>query len=166
MLQPGQISDVVKTQFGFDIIKVTDKKPGTVRTLAELRPQLTDQLSYERAQAQAGDLAANLEKLVTKASDLDKVAKAQGLAVLESGFFARDEPILGLGPAPEVAARAFEMKTGDVAGPLRAPRGYVFEAFVARQDPYLPKLDEAKERVRDQVVKEKTRDLSRRKAEE
>ncbi len=28
-LQPGQISDVVKTQFGFDIIKVTDKKAGT-----------------------------------------------------------------------------------------------------------------------------------------
>ena len=125
-LQPGQISDVVKTQFGYDIIKVTDKKPGTTRTLAEVRPQLTDQLSYERAQTQAGDLAASLEKQISKASDLDKVAKAQGLTVQESGFFARDEPILGLGPSPEAASRAFDMKIGDVSPALRASRGFVF----------------------------------------
>ncbi len=165
-LQAGQISDVVKTQFGYDIIKVTEKKAGTVRTLAELRPQLTDQLSYERAQAQAGDLAANLEKLITKASDLDKVAKAQGLNVQESGFFARDEPILGLGPSPEAASRAFEMKVGDVSPALRASRGFVFITLVAKQDPYAPKLEEVKDRVRDEVIKQKARDLSRQKATE
>jgi peptidyl-prolyl cis-trans isomerase D len=165
-MEPGQISDLVKTTFGFHIIKLADKRPGTTRSLAEMRQQLTDSLAVQRAQSQAGDLALSLEKQIGKPADLDKVAKAQGLTVQESGFFARDEPISGLGPAPEVAARAFEMKSGDVAGPLRAPRGYVFEAFVAKQDAYVPKLDEAKERVRDQVVKEKSRALSRQKAEE
>ena len=62
-----------------------------------MRQQLTDQLAYERAQAQAADLAQKLEKQISKPADLDKVAKAQGLTVQESGFFARDEPILGLG---------------------------------------------------------------------
>jgi peptidyl-prolyl cis-trans isomerase D len=165
-LEPGQISDVVKTQFGYDIIKVTDKKAGTTRTLNELRQQLTDQLSYERAQTQAGDLASNLEKLITKASDLDKVAKAQGLNVQESGFFARDEPILGLGPSPEAASRAFEMKVGDVSPALRASRGFVFITLVAKQDPYEPKVDEVKDRVRDEVIKQKARDLSKQKAAE
>jgi peptidyl-prolyl cis-trans isomerase D len=165
-MQPGQISDLVKTQFGFDIIKVTDKKAGTTRTLAELRPQLTDQLSYERAQAQAADLAASLEKQISKASDLDKVAKAQGLTVQESGFFARDEPILGLGPSPEAASRAFEMKTGDVSAALRASRGVAFISLVAKQDPYPPKLDEVKDRVRDELIKEKARELSKQKAAE
>ena len=74
----------------------------------------------------------------------------------ESGFFARDEPILGLGPAPEVASRAFDMKQGEVAGPLRASRGFVFETLVAKQDPYIPKLEEVKDRVRDEVVKQKS----------
>jgi peptidyl-prolyl cis-trans isomerase D len=163
-LQAGQISDVVKTQFGYDIIKVTDKKPGTKRTLAEVQPQLTDQLSYERAQTQAGDLAASLEKQITKASDLDKIAKAQSLNVQESGFFARDEPILGLGPSPEAASRAFDMKVGDVSPALRASRGFVFITLVAKQDPYAPKLDEVKDRVRDEVIKLKARDLSKQKA--
>jgi len=165
-LQPGQISDVVKTQFGYHIIKLTDKKTGTTRPFAELRQQLADQLAYERAQTQAAELSASLEKQISKPADLDKVAKAQGLTVQESGFFARDEPILGLGPSPEAASRAFEMKVGDVSPALRASRGFAFITPLAKQDPYVPKLDEVKERVRDEVIKQKARDLSREKAAE
>src|SRR5205814_4793132 len=93
-------------------------------------------------------------------------AKANGLTVQESGFFARDEPIMGLGPAPEATSRAFEMKPGDVSAGLRVSRGFVFEALMAKQDPYIPKLDEVKERVRDEVVKEKAKALSKQKAAE
>jgi len=165
-LEAGQLSDLVKTQYGYHVIKVVDKKPGTTRPLAEVRQQLNDQLAYERAQAQAADLAESLGKQISKPADLDKVAKAQGLAVQESGFFARDEPIAGLGPSPEAAAKAFDMKPDEVAGPLRASRGFMFETFLAKQDAYVPKIDEVKDRVRDEVVKQKARDLSKQKATE
>jgi peptidyl-prolyl cis-trans isomerase D len=163
-MQPGQISDLVKTQYGYHIIKLVDKKAATTRPLAEVRQQLNDQLAYQRAQAQAADLAQNLEKQIKKPADLDAVAKAHGLAVQESGFFARDEPILGLGPAPEAANKAFDMKPNDVAGPLRASRGFVFETLVAKQDPYVPKVEEVKDRVREEVVKQKAREASKAKA--
>jgi parvulin-like peptidyl-prolyl isomerase len=86
--------------------------------------------------------------------------------VQESGFFARDEPILGLGPSPEAAGRAFDMKIGDVSRALRASRGFAFISLVAKQDPYAPKLEEVKDRVRDEVIKQKARDLSKQKATE
>lgn len=165
-LEPGHLSDLVKTQYGYHIIKVTDKKNATTRPLADVRQQLNDQLAYERAQAQAADLAQKLEKEITKPGDLDKAAQANGLVAQESGFFARDEPILGLGPAPEAANRAFDMKEGEVAGPLRASRGFVFETLTAKQDPYVPKVEEVKDRVRDEVVKQKARDLSKQRAVE
>jgi peptidyl-prolyl cis-trans isomerase D len=165
-LEPGQISDLVKTQYGYHIIKVTDKKAATTRPLADVRQQLSDQLAYERAQAQAQDLAQALEKEIKSPADLDKVAGEKGLTVQESGFFARDEPIAGLGPSPEAASRAFEMKQGEVAGPLRASRGFVFETMTGTQAPYVPKLDDVKDKVRDEVAKQKARELSTQKAAE
>src|SRR4029450_6553036 len=74
-MQPGQISDLVKTQFGYHIIKLVDKKPATTRTLAEVRQQLLDQLAYETARAQAADLAQKVASEVSKPADLDRAAK-------------------------------------------------------------------------------------------
>src|SRR5262245_15148566 len=163
-LEPGQISELVKTSFGYHIIKLVDKKPGTTRPLAEVRQQISDQLTTERAQAQAADTAQRLASEISKPADLDKVAKARGLVVQESAFFARDEPTLALGTSPEAAARVFQMSQGEVEGPVQTSRGYAFVTLIGKQDSYIPKLDEVKERVREEVVKQKARELSRQKA--
>ena len=56
-LPVGQLSDVVRTQYGFHIMKVTDKKAAEVQPLDAVRPQITEQLKFERAQTRVQDLA-------------------------------------------------------------------------------------------------------------
>jgi len=165
-MEVGQVSELVKTQFGYHIIKLTDKKAGATRPLDEVRPQLTDQVAAERSQQQAADLAQKLEGLIKTPADLDSVAKAEGLTVQETGFFARDEPILGVGAAPEMTTRAFTLNDGEVSGVLRTGRGYVFETVTAKQDSYIPKLDEVKDRVRDALVGLRALDVAKQKAAE
>jgi len=164
-LPPGQISDLVKSQFGFHIIKVVDKKAATTRPLEEVRQQIADQLAYERAQTQVGDVAAQLAKEVKRPADLDTAAKSHGLTVVESGFFAREEPITGLGPAPEVASEAFVMNEGTVAGPTRVARGQILFTMTGKQDARIPKLEEVKDRVKMDAAREKARDVARQRAE-
>src|SRR5437762_747954 len=89
-MEPGQMSDLVKTEYGYHIIKLTDKKVGGTKKLDEVRQQITEQLAFDRAQTQAATLAETLEKQIKKPADLDTVAKAQDLTVQETGFFARD----------------------------------------------------------------------------
>jgi len=114
-LKPGETSDLVKTQFGYHIIRVTDKKPASTRSLEESRVQIEDILKSERAQKEADRIATELAGKLTKPADLDTVAKGRGLTVSETGFFARDEPIVGIGMAPAINNRAFEMKPGEVS---------------------------------------------------
>jgi peptidyl-prolyl cis-trans isomerase D len=164
-LSPGQISDVVKTQFGFHIIKLTDRKPETKRSFEEARPQITEQLTYERAQAEVQSLGEAVAKEITSPADLDRVAKARGLTVQESGFFTRDEPIAGFGPAPEITDAAFTLKDRSVSGPVRTARGVVFFTTTGRQDSKIPTLAEVKDKVRDDALMQKARELAKTRAE-
>lgn len=163
-LPVGQVSDVVKSSFGFHIIKVTDRKPETRRPLDEVRQQITEQLAGERAQTQAAAQAEQIAREAKTAADLERVAKARGLAVAESGFFTRDEPIAALGPAPEVSNQAFELKEGEVAGPVRTPRGLVIFASSGAEASRLPALADVKERVREDATRAKARELSQQRA--
>jgi peptidyl-prolyl cis-trans isomerase D len=164
-MKPGEISDLVKTQYGFHIIKLVDKKGGTSKTIDEVRQQLTDQLSFEKAQQEVQTLAGRLATQLTKPADLDTVAKAQGLTVQETGLFARDEPIMGLGGSPEVATRAFQLNPGEMSAAVPTQRGVVFMTVTEKKDPYVPQLDEAKDKVRDTLLTQKAREMARQKAE-
>jgi peptidyl-prolyl cis-trans isomerase D len=163
-LEPGQISDVVKTGYGFHIIKLTGKKPATTRSIDEVRTQIEDQLKWERAQEQAARLAGEIAGEIDDPADLDRVAKARGFVVAESGFFDRNEPISGLGFAPEASADAFEMKQKETRGPIRAQSGFAFIALVGVQEARPSTLDEVKDRVRQDVIVKKAVDAARQKA--
>lgn len=165
-LAPDQISDLVKTDFGFHIIKGGEKRPAGQRPLAEVRDQIVEQVKWERAQEQASTLSTQLASELTKAADLDAVAKARGLVVKESPFFQRTDPVGELGPSPQVATAAFSLKDGEVSEGIRVPQGFVFATVSGREPARQPKLEEVKERVRLDVIGDKAIALARAKAAE
>ncbi len=163
-LEPGQVSDLVKSPFGYHIIKVVDKKPETTKQLAEVQQQIADQLAYERAATQATAAADDIGKELKTPADLDRVGKARGLTVQESGFFSKDEPIAGLGPVPEITEQAFTTAVDSVAGPVRTARGLVFFAPTGTQPSRLPVLADVKDKVRQDAISAKARELARARA--
>jgi peptidyl-prolyl cis-trans isomerase D len=143
-----------------------DKKPGSTRTLDEVRAQITDQLRFQKAQQAVSEQARSLDDKIDDASDLESAAKGAGLTVQESGFFTRDEPIPGLGGSPQVAAQAFSLKDNEVSSALNSPRGPVFVTVTGKQDPYVPKLEEVKDKVREDAIRARATELSRQRATE
>ena len=163
-MQPGQVSDPVKTSFGYHVIKMVEKRPATSKPLAEVQAQIEDQLKWQRAQDEAQRTADEIGGKLKTAADLDTIAKPRGFTVAESSFFARDEPIAGLGMAPAAAEQAFTLPEGEVSPVIRTPQGFVFLTVTGKQDPYVPKLEEVKAEVRDDVLKQKAIEAAQQKA--
>lgn len=165
-MKPGEISDLVQTSFGFHIIKLVERRDATTRPLDDVRAEIEDQLKSQKAQAQAESQAKALEGQIKTAADLERLAKDRGLEVVETSFLLRDDPIDGLGPSPEVSAQAFQLADNAVTPTLRVSRGWVFATVTGKQDPYVPQLAEVRDRVRDDLVRERASELAKSKASE
>jgi len=59
-LAPGTVSDLVETQFGFHIIKVTEKHEARTVSLDEVRPQLTQFIENQNRQRETQAFVAGL----------------------------------------------------------------------------------------------------------
>lgn len=121
-MQPGQVSDPVKTQYGYHIIRLDEVRPAHVLTLADGRTRIES--DYRRAQAAElfGDREEQLQQKLEQShsADLSALASEFGMQTGEVANFTRagGPP---LGSKPEVAQAVFsdEMLAGDrVGGPV------------------------------------------------
>ncbi|MFO7301952.1 MAG: peptidyl-prolyl cis-trans isomerase [Acidobacteriota bacterium] len=164
-LEPGQTHDeLVRTQFGYHIVRVTERQPATTRSLDEVRPQLEDQIRTEKARAEATRLAEELEREISSPADLERVAQARGLTLGDSGLFGRNEPLSGLGFVPVVAAEAFRLEQDQVSTALTTPQGYAFITVAEIRPAHLPALEEVRGQVREAVVRRKAVEAARARA--
>ena len=79
------------------MIKLTDRRPGVTKSLAEVRQQLVDQLTAERAQNDATDLADRLSRQISKPADLDAAWDRNTAQAVEKGVFGAPSWVLPTG---------------------------------------------------------------------
>lgn len=61
-MEVEQVSGVVETQFGYHIIKVTEKKPASTATYPEVKDQLQQQLKQQKTRQAVGEYVDDLRK--------------------------------------------------------------------------------------------------------
>jgi peptidyl-prolyl cis-trans isomerase C len=61
-MKPGEVSDIVTTQFGYHLIKVTDKKPETTVAYDEMKGRIGQYLKQEKVQNEVKTFVEKLRK--------------------------------------------------------------------------------------------------------
>lgn len=95
-LQPDQISEVVRSDFGFHIIQLAAIKPTTIRPLEEVRDEIVAELGRQDASRQFAAKAELFANTVYEQADsLQPAAEALGLEIQTSDWVSRDEGAVG-----------------------------------------------------------------------
>ncbi len=95
-LEQGDISPVVKSSFGYHIIRLDDRKPARVRPYEEVRVEIRGQLAQARADTLARRAANALRRQLALGGDPQALAATRG-GLQTSAPFAAGEPAPGIG---------------------------------------------------------------------
>jgi peptidyl-prolyl cis-trans isomerase D len=125
-LAPGQTSDVIKTQFGYHILQVEDKKTAHERPLEEVKAEIVPILEQQKAGAAEQNFATQLAADAKK-NGLDKAASAKGLHVVTTDYLTKDGVIAGLADGSALLTQAFSVDKG--AAPAAVSTGNGFAVF-------------------------------------
>jgi len=160
-LQPGAMSDVVKTSFGYHIIKVDTTLPETKQPLEQARKRIEAQLQDSKSRELASQKAEAVAQAVKSSQTLEQIATAQGLTVKKS------EPLQlgkGFGPltSPVLLSSAFELKAKETSKDgFPAGGGAAFIRVDEILPPKVPELAEVKEEVKKDLIKVQAREKAR-----
>lgn len=163
-LKPGELSELVQSSFGFHVIRVQAHKEESVPALSQVKERIRQVLLSQRVQTQMAERVESITAALAGGTTLDKVAVAQGLSLQKSAAFERGQAPAPIA-APQLAARAFELKPGETDREGAAlPRGYAFFSLAEVQPARLPELKEVQERVKTDLVEERAFAAARQKA--
>ena len=168
-LERGEVSEPVRTSFGYHLIKLTDVAAPELPSLESMREGLEAELKAEQVERQYVEASRELANLVYESPDLAEPARALNLEIETIGPVGR-EGGEGLAANPRVMAAAFDEEVlqdglnsqlleldADTSVVIR-----VKEHMRAKQRP----LEEVSEDIADTLRFEKAVDQTREQAEE
>jgi len=165
-LEPGEVSDIVRTSHGFHIIKATGHIEAGFKPLEEVVETVRKSLREEKAKQLAIEKAMDAYNLNRKGGSIEGTAQESGLNVEETDFFARDEAIPGIGRIPEISQVAFSLEPGELAKPVVSSDGVYLFTVKERRPSRLPELSEVREKAEERYRREKSYELAEKAAKE
>lgn len=159
-LGTGAISDLVQTQFGIHVIKVTEKTEARMRPFDELKEAIRPVVSTRKAEQAASEIAQQIAVELVGNKDLAAVAQKHAAELRETPLIQQGEPIPELGAAAEFDRRIFTLAKDEVGTAIQVERGYVVPMVSNIVAAHPASLEEVQTMVATDTRAEKARELA------
>ncbi|NOX26164.1 MAG: hypothetical protein GXP59_08665, partial [Deltaproteobacteria bacterium] len=166
-LPVGGISGVVKTRFGFHIIKMDKIEAAQTKSLAEVRPAIIAELKGTKAKSLAFKAANDAYEQIIMAGSLNKYAAANTKAkskIITTAFFAQQTPPKQIKAMPMLTNTAFKLKKDELSSIIETGQGYAIAYILDIRPPVQQKLREVKAKVRQHFIAQESVKIARQAA--
>lgn len=159
-VKKGEVSDLVRSPFGYHILKVEDIKEARTPTLAEVREKIKTLLENQAATDVAHEKALSFQDQMPYQTDLRQFASQNKMEARESDYFSLDEAIPELGGDQKLRQSVFALTPEESSEVLEADGKFYMFQVTDRKASALPELSA----VRDKVKKDLTERLAAQEA--
>jgi len=157
-LNPGQTSGLVRSSFGYHIIQTEAKQTATVKSFADVKTSIVEQLQSQKSAAAAQSYAAQLASEAQK-NGLDKTAAAHNLKVVTTDYVARDGIIPSLADSTGLLSAAFAATKGATPQTASTGEGYAVFQVEDIKAAHAPDFDTYKSHILDDYRSQKAPEL-------
>jgi peptidyl-prolyl cis-trans isomerase D len=158
-LEVGGLSDLVRSPYGFHIIRVDEKLAAETPSFAEHRNALArESIEQARARELADQRSAELVAAIQAGTSLEDAARAAGLTLERPAAIRRrsDGYIAGLGAATEAMNAAFSLPAGQSSSEIYDVGGRkVLIQVLERTEPSPEEIETARSSRREQLLLQK-----------
>jgi peptidyl-prolyl cis-trans isomerase D len=144
-LEPGTISEIIESPFGFHIIKVEEKNPGGPQPLEKVRDQIVNSLTEERGLEMAHQQADTDRRAVVQGKPLAEAVGSR--PVQETPAFAATDDIPGVGRVKAFSDAAFGLDLNQPSDIIEGDDVLYMLTPIERIEPSVPPLDEVRAKV-------------------
>jgi peptidyl-prolyl cis-trans isomerase D len=161
-LKSGEISEVVKTSFGYHIIKLEKIVPATTKPLEEVKVSIMKKLQGEQAKPLAFQVANESYEAIIGAGSLKAYLDANpDRKTITTDFFSRNNPPASLANDPKFLTTAFALKEGELSSLIETANGYAILFAEAINQPSVPALADVKSQVSEDYIQSKTEEMAK-----
>lgn len=165
-LQAGELSAIVKSRFGYHIIKGQGRIEAGFKALADVEAEVKEALIAEESERLAYEDAMDAYNVNRKTGSLATIAEGLNLTVVETGLFQRAAAIPAVGVNEALTQRAFSTPEGSLIAPVRGDAGIYISEVAEIKETHIPELSVVKAIVEVELLNGESVSLAQQQAEE
>lgn len=161
----GQTGDLVKSSYGFHIIRTEDKHEAHLKTLDEVKAEIEPLIRQQKA-TRALENAGNALLEQARSGGLEKAAAAKGLNVVATDFLSRTDVLPGIGTSPQFMDAVFGEREKAPPDLAQLGQGAVIFQVIGIKPPATPTFEEIRSKVETEFKNERASILLAQKTQE
>jgi peptidyl-prolyl cis-trans isomerase D len=167
-LPKGGLSDLVKTEYGFHIIKVLDHQTARTKSFDEVRDSILPIVLEQKVTEEANGIADQMANAVRESDrqPILNIAHQLNLLLGDTPPESMNDPVGQLGSSPDLSRTLFELRVGELSEPIHIDTGYVILTPKQILPAHQATLAEVHDRVLGDYQQDKSLEVARAKADE